>query len=248
MFLADIKACMTRTAVVTGGGTGIGKAVAARLAGQGLDVVITGRREDVLKAAAQEIGARAVAFDATDPEAVQAALSDLPSQVDVLVNNAGGNVARRRPAPESLADVRDLWVASYETNVVSAVLVTTALEPRLADNARVVTLGSIAGRRGSGSYGAAKAAVEAWTADLAFALGGRGITVNVVSPGVTDDTEFFGGTLSEERRKVLVGTTANGRSGTPADVAATIAFLTSPEAGHITAQVIGVNGGAGLGR
>ncbi|MFD4639861.1 SDR family NAD(P)-dependent oxidoreductase [Lentzea sp. NPDC058436] len=239
---------MTRTAVVTGGGTGIGRAVAARLVGQGLDVVITGRREDVLKAAAEEIGARAVAFDATDPEAVQEALNDLPSQVDVLVNNAGGNVARRRPAPENLADVRDLWVASYETNVVSAVLVTTALEPRLADNARVVTLGSIAGRRGSGSYGAAKAAVEAWTADLAFTLGGRGITVNVVSPGVTDDTEFFGGTLSEERRKVLVGTTANGRSGTPADVAATIAFLASPEAGHITAQVIGVNGGAGLGR
>ncbi|NGY60216.1 SDR family oxidoreductase [Lentzea sp. NEAU-D13] len=239
---------MTRTAVVTGGGTGIGKAVAARFAQQGLDVVITGRREDVLKAAAEEIGARAVAFDATDPEAVQAALSDLPSQVDVLVNNAGGNVARRRPAPENLTDVRDLWVASYETNVVSAVLVTTALEPRLADNARVVTIGSIAGRRGSGSYGAAKAAVEAWTADLAFSLGGRGITVNVVSPGVTEDTEFFGGTLSEDRRKVLVGNTANGRAGTPADVAAAITFLTSPEAGHITAQVIGVNGGAGLGR
>ena len=89
--------------------------------------------------------------------------------------------------------------------MISAVLVTTALEPRLADNARVVTIGSIAGRRGSGAYGAAKSAVEAWTADLAFAVGGRGITVNVVSPGVIEDTEFFGGTLSEERRKKLVG-------------------------------------------
>ncbi|GAA3662696.1 SDR family oxidoreductase [Lentzea roselyniae] len=235
--------------MVTGGGTGIGRAVAARLVEQGLDVVITGRREDVLKAAAEEIGARAVVvFDASDPDAVQAALSDLPSSVDVLVNNAGGNMTRRLPAPENLADVKNLWFANYESNVISAVLVTTALEPRLADNARVVTLGSIAGRRGSGAYGAAKAAVEAWTADLAFALGGRGITVNVVSPGVTEDTEFFGGTLSEERRKKLVGNPANGRAGTPADVAAAVTFLTSPEAGHITAQVIGVNGGAGLGR
>ncbi|ANZ40022.1 3-oxoacyl-ACP reductase [Lentzea guizhouensis] len=239
---------MTRTAVVTGGGTGIGKAVAARLVEQGLDVVITGRREEVLKAAADEIGARAVVFDAADPVAVQNALGDLPSQVDVLVNNAGGNMTRRLPAPENLTDVRTLWIANYESNVISAVLVTTALEPRLADNARVVTIGSIAGRRGSGAYGAAKAAVEAWTADLAFALGTRGITVNVVSPGVVEDTEFFGGTLSEERRKKLVGNPANGRAGIPADIAAVITFLTSPEAGHVTAQVIGVNGGAGLGR
>lgn len=239
---------MTRTAVVTGGGTGIGKAVAAGLVKQGLDVVVTGRRADVLGAAAVEIGARAVAFDAADPAQVQAALAELPERVDVLVNNAGGNMARRRPAPDGLADVRDLWLANFESNVLTAVLVTTALEPRLADDARVVTIGSIAARRGSGSYGPAKAAIEAWTADLAFGLGGRGITVNVVSPGVTEETEFFGGTLSEERRKKLVGQPANGRTGKPADVAATVVFLTSPEAGHITGQVIGVNGGAGLGR
>ncbi|MFD1150268.1 SDR family oxidoreductase [Saccharothrix hoggarensis] len=239
---------MTRTAVVTGGGTGIGRAVAADLVKQGLDVVVTGRRADVLAAAAAEIGARAVSFDAADPAAVQAALADLPERVDVLVNNAGGNVARRRPAPDGLADVRELWLANFEANVLSAVLVTTALEPRLADDARVVTIGSIAARRGSGSYGAAKAAVEAWTADLAFSLGGRGITVNVVSPGVTEETEFFGGPLSGERRRKLVGQPANGRAGKPADVAAAVVFLTSPEAGHVTGQVLGVNGGAGLGR
>lgn len=168
---------------------------------QGLDVVVTGRRADVLGAAAAEIGARAVVFDAADPAQVQAALDELPERVDVLVNNAGGNMARRRPAPDGLADVRELWLANFESNVLTAVLVTTALEPRLADDARVVTIGSIAARRGSGSYGPAKAAIEAWTADLAFGLGGRGITVNVVAPGVTEETEFFGGTLSEERRR-----------------------------------------------
>ncbi|GLZ35203.1 3-oxoacyl-ACP reductase [Lentzea sp. NBRC 105346] len=234
--------------MVTGGGTGIGKAVSARLVEQGLDVVITGRRAGVLTETAAEIGARPVVFDASAPEEVEKALAELPERVDVLVNNAGGNMTRRLPTPEGLADVRNLWLANFESNVLSAVLVTTALEPRLADHARVITIGSIAARRGSSSYGPAKAALEAWTAELAFQLGGRGITANVVSPGVTEETEFFGGTLSEERRKKLVGNPANGRAGTPADVAAAVTFLAAAEAGHITGQVIGVNGGAGLGR
>lgn len=109
-----------RTAVVTGGGTGIGRAIAAELVARGLEVVITGRREDVLRAAAAEIGARAVAFDAADPAQVDAAPADLPSTVDVLVNNAGGLTGGD--------DLRGQWLAAYESNVVTAVLVTTALE------------------------------------------------------------------------------------------------------------------------
>jgi 3-oxoacyl-[acyl-carrier protein] reductase len=226
-----------RTAVVTGGGTGIGRAIALELVSQGLDVTITGRRAEVL---ATVPGVKHVAFDATDPGAVDAALEQLPSTVDVLVNNAGGVVGH--------ADTKTRWLANYEANVVSAVLVTEALAGRLAGNGRVITIGSIAGRRGGGSYGAAKAAVEAWTAELAGELGARGITANVVSPGLIVDTEFFGDSMTEERLSTLIGQTKNGRAGTPEDVAALVAFLASERAGHITGQVLAVNGGAHLGR
>ncbi len=104
---------MTRTAIVTGGGTGIGREIAKTLAVQGLDVTITGRREDVLSKAAAELGVSAVAFDASDPAAVEAALPRLPSRVHVLVNSAGGNAGRHRPAVADgdLAGLRDLWPA-----------------------------------------------------------------------------------------------------------------------------------------
>ncbi len=80
--------------------------------------------------------------------------------------------------------------------------------------------------------------------DLAAELGPRGITANVVSPGYTTDTEFFRGQLPTERRDTLVAATRTGRAGTPEDVAATVHFLASPGARHITGQVIAVNGGA----
>jgi DNA-binding MarR family transcriptional regulator len=92
------KSPMARTAIVTGGGTGIGRAIARRLVSDGMDVIVTGRRKDVLEAAANELGGRAVVFEATDPDAIQAALTELPDRVDVLVNNAGGNIARQRSA------------------------------------------------------------------------------------------------------------------------------------------------------
>lgn len=238
-----------REVVVTGGGTGIGYAIAAAFAGAGDRVTITGRRPHVLAEAADRLGVRRVPFDAADPAAVQAALPYLPVRVDVLVNNAGGNtdLAADAPQPGDLAGVAAAWRANLDANVFSAVLVTTALTPRLADDGRIVTLGSIAARTGAGSYGAAKAAIEAWNAGVAADLGPRGITANVVSPGLTVDTEFFRGRLSDERRQRLVAATRTGRPGTPADVAATVTFLCSPQAGHVTGQVVHVNGGAYLG-
>ena len=235
-----------REIVVTGGGTGIGLAIAARFAAAGERVTVTGRRKDVLEAAAEKIGARAVAFDASDPAAVQAALAELPGRVDVLVNNAGGNTDRVReaPAPGDLAGLADAWRANFDANVLSAVLVTAALKPRFADDVRVVTLGSIAAKQGSGSYGAAKAAIEAWNTDLARQLGPAGGTANVVAPGVILDTEFFHGTLTEEWLNSRISVAFNRRAGRPEEVADAVRFLAEPGAGHITGQVVPVNGGA----
>jgi 3-oxoacyl-[acyl-carrier protein] reductase len=243
-----------RQVVVTGGGTGIGLAVAGEFVRAGDQVTITGRRESVLKDAVASLAGRApvgyACFDASDPAAVSAALGQLPARVDVLVNNAGGNTDfDRAPAGDGdLAGLAAAWRANLDANLLSAVLVTAALTPRLARDARIISFSSIAARRGAGSYGAAKAAVEAWTADIAAELGPRGITANVISPGLTLGSEFFRGRLTDARRERLVAETRTGRAGTTADVAAMVMFLASPAAGHVTGQVLHVNGGAYLGR
>ncbi|GAA2643120.1 MULTISPECIES: SDR family NAD(P)-dependent oxidoreductase [Nonomuraea] len=238
-----------REVVVTGGGTGIGFAIAAAFAGKGDKVTITGRREQVLREAADKLGASYAVFDAASPVAVQEALAHLPATVDVLVNNAGGNTNLDRQKIENdLKDLAEAWWANLNANLMSAVLVTTALLPRLSKGGRIVSIGSIAARgTGSGSYGAAKAAMESWTADLAAELGSKA-TANVVAPGLVVDTEFFRGRLTPEGVRHRVESTRNGRAGTPDDIAETVLFLASPGAGHLTGQVLHVNGGAYLGR
>ncbi|MEV4168424.1 SDR family oxidoreductase [Nonomuraea sp. NPDC049709] len=238
-----------REIVVTGGGTGIGYAIAEAFVSLGDHVTITGRREQVLKEAAERLGAAYAAFDATSPGEVREALRSLPERVDVLVNNAGGNTNLGRRWSDELMDVAQAWWANLNANLMSAVLVTTALTARMGDGGRIVSIGSIAARgTGSGSYGAAKAAMESWTADLAAELGPKGITANVVSPGLVLDTEFFRGRLTEDGIRARVENTRNGRPGSPADVADTVLFLASAGARHVTGQVVHVNGGAYLGR
>ncbi|MFE9426124.1 SDR family NAD(P)-dependent oxidoreductase [Kitasatospora sp. NPDC006697] len=243
-----------RHIVVTGGGTGIGRAIAAAFAERGDQVVITGRRKEVLDRAVAELGAdvRAVAFDGADPAQVEAALPELPERIDVLVNNAGGNRDRTSPsAPEAgLAGVAAAWQANLDANVLTAVLLTTALRDRLNPGGRVINFSSIAAHRGgSGSYGAAKAAVENWNLTLAQEVGPEGITANVIAPGYISETEFFGPEgISPERLAWNVGQTVNKRHGVPADIVATTLFLASPEAGHLTAQVFHLDGGTIAGR
>lgn len=235
---------MRRTIVVTGGGTGIGKAVAAVFARAGDDVVITGRRQEVLDKAAADLGGnvRTACFDAADPVRVEEFAGTLDS-IDVLVNNAGGNIDFDREAPGTLAAVAESWRSNYEANVVTAVLMTTACLGKLASGGSIITIGSIAADKGAGSYGAAKAAISSWNIDLARTVGPRGLTANVVAPGYIADTEFFRDKLTGERRESLIAATMTGRAGVPGDIAETVGFLASPGARQITGQVIAVNGG-----
>jgi 3-oxoacyl-[acyl-carrier protein] reductase len=143
-----------------------------------------------------------------------------------------------------LAGLVESWQASWRTNVLTAVLTLEALREDLAEGSAVVALGSIAGTRGGGSYGAAKAGLTPWVRDLARSLGPRQITANVVAPGYTEDTEFFGDSMTTERRARLLAESCTGRPGTPEDVAALVAYLVSPAGRHLSGQVLHVNGGA----
>jgi len=238
-----------RVVLVTGGGTGIGRATAKAFIELGDEVVITGRRRDVLDQAASEIGAIPVAFDASDPDDIGKVLADLPKRIDVLVNNAGGNTNfDREDADDDLAAVAASWRANLDSNLLTAVLMTKALEDRITNGGRVVNVGSIAASSAAGSYGAAKAAVETLTFTQAASLGARGITANVVAPGLILDTDFFRGNLTSEKQQALIEATCTGRAGRPEDVAATVVFLASEKARHVTGQVVHVNGGAHHGR
>ena len=235
---------MSRHVLVTGASGGIGLAVAGRFARAGDEVVVTARRVDPLAAAADEIGARAVPADVSDPAQVAALVDQLPENLDVLVNNAGGNRVFDVAEPDELTEMARLWRANLDANLISAVLVTEAVRGRLRAGGSVIHLGSIGAERGAGSYGAAKAALASWSVGLSADLGSIGVTSNVISPGYIEQTEFFRDRLTDARRTALVAATHNGRPGTVDDVAETAYFLASPGARHITGQQLNVNGGA----
>ncbi|SCK16693.1 SDR family NAD(P)-dependent oxidoreductase [Streptomyces sp. WMMB 322] len=255
---------MARVVVVSGGGTGIGRAVARRFAADGDRVLLVGRREAVLREAAEALAAdgdvcgeiRTLAADLTVPEEAQRVRDETGrryGRVDVLVNNAGGNAelsSDEGKVPGGLAGVARQWRSNFDANVLTAVLLTEALGDLLQEpGRRVVLVSSIAAYRGSGtgSYAAAKAALHPFAYDMAGRLGPHGATVNAVAPGYIEQTDFFGGRMTEERRRMLIGQTVTGRVGTPADVAETVHWLASPGAQHVTGQIVQVNGGARYG-
>lgn len=255
---------MSRRAVITGGGTGIGKACAMLLLSQGCDVVLVGRRQEVLDQAAGELRAAAGRREGTagaaqvgteradlvDPEQVDrlAAVLRQGAPVDVLVANAGGNAGADNQDAGDLVRTAASWRADFDLNVLTAVLLTKALLPHIArPGGRIVAMSSIAGLRGSGSYGAAKAALNAWVWDLSQQLAADGITVNAVAPGFVPDTEFWDDRRTPEIIASRVAPIPMNRPGTPREVAEAVGYLASEQAGWTTGQVLQVNGGTLLG-
>lgn len=241
-------------AVVSGAGTGIGAATALALAGWGYDIVAIGRREAVLAESAARIraatgaAAEVVVADLADPEAAGRVAAELAGRtVDVLVNNAGGFVGRDG---DGLDAVARQWRATFDANVLTAVLLTEALLPLLRrPGGRVVLLSSIAAQRGGGGpYSAAKAALHGWVLDLAARLGPEGATANVVSPGYVAETEFFGDRMTAQGHADRVAQTLVGRAGVPRDIADAVCWLAGESGGYVTGQIINVNGGSVLGR
>lgn len=242
---------MARNVVISGGGTGIGLAAARAFAADGDQVLLLGRRAEVLEKV-EVPGALTYAADLSEVEGVRGVERFVAAElgtVDVLVHSAGGagHLEPKVGSEDPLVITAYNWTLNFRLNTLTAALLTEALRDRLASpGGRVLFLSSIAAYRGSGSgpYAASKAALHPYAFDLARQLGPRGVTVNVVAPGYVEDTGFFGETMDDARRERLIAETSTGRAGTPGDVAATLHWLASAAAGHITAQVIQVNGGA----
>jgi NAD(P)-dependent dehydrogenase (short-subunit alcohol dehydrogenase family) len=245
------------TTLITGGGRGMGRAIALAFAEPERHVVIAGRNKAALDATAAEItgrGARAtaVAMDVADEASVSAAIAALGDgfDLDVLVNNAG--VGGGEPVHES--DVAR-WRRTIDVNLVGMYLVTRACLPFMHGNGRIINLSSVLGRfgvPGYTAYCAAKHGVIGFTRALALELAPRKITVNALAPGWTD-TEMAAegmtqgaaatGLSFEAFRDTALGAVPIKRMIQPDEVARLARFLAAPESGAITGQTYNICGG-----
>jgi 3-oxoacyl-[acyl-carrier protein] reductase len=237
--------------LVTGASRGIGAAIAARLAGEGATVVGTATTpagSERISAVLGPFGGRGAVLDVADQSSVDALLRDIEARegpISVLCNNAGitrdGLLLRMKPAD---------WEAVMQTNLASVFRLSKAVLRGMmkARKGRIISIASVVGMTGNAgqaNYAAAKAGIIGFTKSLAREVGSRGITANVIAPGLID-TDMTRA-LSEAQRATLTGQVPLGRLGAPEDVAAAVSFLASPGAAYITGETLHVNGGMYMG-
>jgi 2-hydroxycyclohexanecarboxyl-CoA dehydrogenase len=243
-----------RTALVTGGASGIGAATCRRLAAEGARVAVTDMNLPGAQEVADEIGGAAYELDVRSDESIKAAVAGAEADlgpIDALINNAGydewGFFTNTDP---------ELWDRVLAVNLRGVIAVTAAVLPGMQERrrGRIVNTASEAGRVGSSGsaiYSAAKAGVIGFTKALAIENGRYGITVNAVAPGPIETPLLNAapqqlGELGVRLKQGMINATAMGRSGEPDEVAAAIAFLASDDAAYVTGQTLGVSGGLSM--
>ena len=242
--MSDFCSLEGRTALVTGGSRGIGKAIAAELAGAGASVVLGYRSgAEEAEAIATEIGARAVQADVSKPEDARRLVEE-GGEIDILVNNAGvtrdGLLAR-------MSD--EDWDVVLDTNLGGVFNTCRAaargmMKRRGGSIVNISSIVGIHGNPGQTNYAASKAGIIGFTKALARELGSRGVRANVVAPGYV--ASRLTNELPEELQTAMLANTPLGRLGEPEDIAGAVRFLCSDEASFVTGEVLLVDGGLGM--
>lgn len=243
---------MNPVALITGGGNGIGRAVAHRLAAAGMTVVAADYDHAAAEEVRREISAAgghadALAVDVTVAREVKAVVSDVAERfgrIDVLANIAGGSFYTKRVEEFTWAE----WQKVIDTNLKGTFLMCREVTPIMQKqkSGRIINTASNYGVTGSAlraPYSAAKAGIIAFTKSLALELAPDGIRVNTVAPGPTDTPRVMEKETPEARRQRWYSSIPLGRTGKPEDLAELYYFLTTPESAAVTGQLFHCNGG-----